>query len=105
MITRTIALCVAAAMICSALRLQHPEIATAVSLAAGLTALALVLSEINNSQDWLDSLRDALPMDGSITADNVARLAELQAQMPDASVAAMDPAAFSSYYIENISSS
>ena len=44
-------------------------------------------------------------LDGSITADNVARLAELQAKMPDASVAAMDPAAFSSYYIENLSSS
>ncbi len=44
-------------------------------------------------------------LDGSITAENVSRLAELQAQMPGASVAAMDPAAFSSYYIENLSSS
>jgi POT family proton-dependent oligopeptide transporter len=44
-------------------------------------------------------------LDGSITADNVARLAELQAQMPDASVAAMAPDAFSAYYIENLSSS
>ena len=41
----------------------------------------------------------------AITADNAARLAELQAVMPDASVAAMDPAAFSSYYIEHLSSS
>ena len=40
----------------------------------------------------------------SITPDNAARLAELQGQMPDAAVAAMDPAAFSSYYIEHLSS-
>ena len=41
---------------------------------------------------------------GTITPDNAARLAELQAQMPDATVTAMDPAAFSSYYIEHLSS-
>ena len=40
----------------------------------------------------------------SITPDNAARLAELQGQMPDAAVTAMDPAAFSSYYIEHLSS-
>ena len=41
---------------------------------------------------------------GTITPDNAARLAELQAQMPDAAVTAMDPATFSSYYIEHLSS-
>ena len=44
-------------------------------------------------------------LDGSITADNAARLAELQSVMPDTAVAAMDPATFSSYYIEHLSSS
>ena len=44
-------------------------------------------------------------LNGTITPENVSRFAELQAQMPDASVAAMDPAAFSSYYIEHLSSS
>ena len=41
---------------------------------------------------------------GTITPDNAARLADLQAQMPDAAVTAMDPATFSSYYIEHLSS-
>ena len=39
MILRVIAICVGAAMICAALRLQHPEMATALSLAAGLGAM------------------------------------------------------------------
>ena len=43
-------------------------------------------------------------LNGTITADNAARLSELQALMPDASVTAMDPSAFSSYYIEHLSS-
>lgn len=40
----------------------------------------------------------------TISTDNAARLAELQLQMPSADVAAMDPASFSSYYIEHLSS-
>ena len=43
-------------------------------------------------------------LNSTITPENAARLADLQAQMPDASVTAMDPAAFSSYYIEHLSS-
>ena len=43
-------------------------------------------------------------LDGSITAENATRLADLQAVMPGESIAAMDPAAFSSYYIEHLSS-
>ena len=41
---------------------------------------------------------------GSITPENASRLADLQAQMPDASVAAMAPADFGAYYIEHLSS-
>jgi len=37
-------------------------------------------------------------------SENLGRLTELQALMPDASVRAMDPATFSSYYIEHLSS-
>lgn len=48
MIVKITALCVAAAMICSALRLQRPEMATVLSLAAGLTALALVWGELGD---------------------------------------------------------
>ena len=43
-------------------------------------------------------------LNGTISADNAARLDELQAQMPDAVVSAMDPSVFSSYYIEHLSS-
>ena len=43
-------------------------------------------------------------LNGTITADNAARLDELQSQMPDAVVSAMDPSMFSSYYIEHLSS-
>ncbi len=43
-------------------------------------------------------------LDGSITPDNAARLAELQNMMPDAGITSMDPLAFSSYYIEHLSS-
>ena len=43
-------------------------------------------------------------LSGTITAENAARYADLQALMPDATVRAMDPAAFGSYYIEHLSS-
>ncbi|MBO4633808.1 MAG: peptide MFS transporter [Bacteroidales bacterium] len=36
--------------------------------------------------------------------ENLGRLTELQAMMPDSAVQAMDPAAFSAYYIEHLSS-
>ncbi len=42
---------------------------------------------------------------GTITPDNTARLTELQAQMPDASVATMSLPEFSGYYIEHLASS
>ena len=43
-------------------------------------------------------------IDGSITPENAGRLADLQAVMPGDGIAAMDPAAFSAYYIEHLSS-
>ena len=42
---------------------------------------------------------------GTISPENSARLAELQAQMPDASVAALSLPDFSNYYIEHLASS
>ena len=42
---------------------------------------------------------------GTITPENTARLADLQAQMPDASVAGLSLPDFSSYYIEHLASS
>ena len=43
-------------------------------------------------------------MGGTITPDNLARLAELQGQMPDATVGAMGLPEFSQYYITHLSS-
>ena len=43
-------------------------------------------------------------LDGTITPENASRLADLQAVMPGDGIAAMDPAGFSSYYIEHLSS-
>lgn len=56
MILKVTALCVATAMICSTLRVQRPELATALSLAAGLAALAMLLSGAELSA----SLNDAV---------------------------------------------
>ena len=44
-------------------------------------------------------------LNSTISPDNAAHLIELQGQMPDATVASMDPVSFSSYYIEHLSSS
>lgn len=52
MMLRLTGLCVAVAMICSALRTQRPEMATAVSLAGGLAALALMGSELAGIGAW-----------------------------------------------------
>ena len=43
-------------------------------------------------------------INGTITPENAGRLADLQAVMPGDGIAAMDPAAFSTYYIEHLSS-
>ena len=43
-------------------------------------------------------------MNGTISPENTARLAELQGQMPDTAVVVMNPLEFSSYYVEHLSS-
>ena len=60
MIVRIAALCVAAAMIASALRVQRPEMATALSLAAGLAVLALAFGQLGDVLKWVESFK-ALP--------------------------------------------
>ena len=56
MVIRVTAMCVAVAMICSALRLQRPELATALSLAAGMLALTMLLGEVKGISRWTDLL-------------------------------------------------
>ena len=68
MIVRITALCVAVAMICAALRLQRPELATAVSLAGGLAAVMLLMTQAEGLTGWLDAFQALLPADRDITA-------------------------------------
>ena len=65
MIVRITALCVAAAMISSALRLHRPEIATAVSLAAGLAAVAMLFAG-TEAATWLEAIKGAMRDDGNV---------------------------------------
>ena len=86
MILKVAALCVAAAMICSALRLQRPEMATALSLAAGLAVLTLLWGEIRQAGSWLDVFRALMGSDGDLTATilkgaGIAVVAELGGQL------------------------
>ena len=42
---RILGLCVAAAMVCSAIRMQNPQIATAVAIGSGAAAVLLSMSD------------------------------------------------------------
>ena len=86
LIVKVAALCVATAMICAALRVQRPEMATALSLAAGVAVLAMLLGELNRAAEGLSVLRDWLGADADIAAvllkgAGVAVLSELGAQL------------------------
>lgn len=86
MILKVAALCVAVAMICSAIRLQRPEMATALSLAAGLAVLTLLYGEIRQAGSWLDVFRALMGSDGDLTATilkgaGIAIVAELGGQL------------------------
>lgn len=86
MILKVTALCVAVAMICSAIRSQRPELATAISLAAGLTALALAWSAFHAAADWFEAVRGLLATEGDLTATvvkgaGIAVVAELGSQL------------------------
>lgn len=56
MIPKVTALCVAVAMVCAMLRPQRPELATAISLAGGLAALALLSTQAGALARWAESL-------------------------------------------------
>lgn len=53
---RILALCVAAAMICALLRTAHPQIASAVAIAAGVLAMTLCIPEIEAVSNMLKQL-------------------------------------------------
>ena len=53
---RILALCVAAAMICALLRTAHPQIASAVAIAAGVLAMTLCLPDLEAVSAMLKQL-------------------------------------------------
>lgn len=86
LIVKITALCIAVAMICAALRLQRPELATAVSLAGGLAALAMAWSDIAGAGDWLADFRQLLGEDSDVAVvilkgAGIAVVAELGTQL------------------------
>lgn len=68
MIVKVTALCVAVAMICSALRTQRPELATAVSLAAGMVVVVYLAAELREALRLAEGLRGLLRADGDVAA-------------------------------------
>ena len=86
MILKVTALCVAVSMICSAIRLQRPELATAISLSAGLAALALVGGTLAGANGWMAAVKGLLASEGDLTqivlkGAGIAIVAELGAQL------------------------
>lgn len=53
---RILILCIAAALVCTSLRVMHPQIATVVGLAAGIAALMLSLEDIRELADTVAGL-------------------------------------------------
>lgn len=86
MVLKITALCIAVAMICAALRLQRPELATAVSLAGGVAALSMALADVAGIGEWLAAFRQLLGQDEDVAAvvlkgAGIAVVSELGAQL------------------------
>lgn len=65
---RIVALCLAAAMICSALRSQRPEMATALSLAVGIGALLMTGDAFGEVSTSIQRFSVLVELDGGSTA-------------------------------------
>ena len=95
MFVRVCALCVAIALICSALRPQRPEVATVVSLAAGVAGLAMLVAEAGAVGEWFGSMAELFEQGGDIALAvlrgvGIAVTAELGSQLcADAGESAM----------------
>lgn len=86
MIPKITVLCVAVAMICATLRPQRPELAMAISLAGGVAALALIMSQAGELTGWIDALSGYLKDDGDVAlvvlkGAGITLLSELGAQL------------------------
>ena len=62
---RIVALCVAAAMVCAALRSAHPQMAAAAALAAGVGALMLSVNDLSQFAQALRALEQTAKNGGA----------------------------------------
>ena len=87
MAIRAMALCVAAAAICTVVRQVRPELATVISLAAGVAVLGMLIWEIRTAMPSIQSMwsmvssGDGGVRDAMLKAAGIAALAELGAQL------------------------
>ena len=95
-VLRLIAACVAAALLCTVIRVQRPELATAVALGAGAAVLAALAGGLSGRMPELESVwsmlgaADAELRDAVLRAAGIAVAAELGAQLcADAGESAM----------------
>lgn len=83
---RIVAICVAAAALCAVLRSQHPEMAMALAVVAGLVALGLSMDALSRAANTLSTLaaQSGLSAESTqllIRATGIALLAEFGAQL------------------------
>lgn len=83
---RVVLLCIAAAMLCAALKTQKPEFALALSLAAGLAAMLMALEPMQQMVSVLRSLFQSANLDAEsasivLKAAGIAILSELGVQI------------------------
>lgn len=82
-----IALCVAAAMLCALIRVQRPELATVVSLAAGVAVVAMLATQLQTEAPKLEGLNRVLTgmdpdiRDAVLRGAGIAILSDLGAQL------------------------
>lgn len=58
---RILALCISAAFVCASIRAVHPQIATAVALAAGVAAMMISVEDIGSLSRAIDALEAYAP--------------------------------------------
>jgi stage III sporulation protein AD len=85
-IVRLVLLCVAAALVCAMLRVDRPEMAAAVAMAAGTTAFLMVVGDLKAVSDAARALASGAGVSGESTllmlrAAGIALIAEFGAQI------------------------
>lgn len=70
---RILILCISAALICASLRMTHPQIASAVALAAGIAALMLSMENLGSISASIEQM-DAIAAQNGIFQPQMLRL-------------------------------